>query len=1248
MTRISTREEHRTGNNVKHDDKIDRDDAMGSKTYTQKSHWMARLDWTRRGMGAALLVALLAQPVMVQAQDEPEPVEEAGAEGETAPEGDEAAGAASVDPDGGGGEGANPVAPTAGGEEGAAKPGEEVAATAPTEQDGATEEERAALQLYQSAFVRYQRESDDYQSTVDGIVESKYRQKVSEIQQAYNSQIDEKTAVERAKRNEAIAAFEGFIAKHPTNKKYTPDALFRLAELYFEKSNDDFLLADDDYQTQVTLYEQGKIPDEPPLPTRDYGQTIGTFRQLIDNWPDYRLLDGAYYLLAYCELQQGNDEEAKDLFLALMEKRPDSQFVPEAWIRVGEYYFDLGELENARDAYAKSMEYTDSRFYDKALYKLAWTHYRQDNFDEAIKRFKELVEYSDEQERRTGRSGSVLRAEAVQYVGISLAENDWDSDGIVDEEFGVVRTKQYLNEGKSYEREMLAQLVEYLFNNAFYQESADVARYALASFPVHPENPQLHEQLVLALFRNEDMTGAFEERRQMGEFYGPDSAWYASQETNGNVEAMRYATTLARDNLIQSAQWFHQQAQKERDEAVVNQDEEMLASAQAKYALAAKTYAEFLKKHPNDKDSYQWNFYYAETLFYSEQYMLAYEQYRTVREMDLRAKEFYEIQETSAFNAVKALELVLRDRIAQGEVPSKVLPPEPGSEDGASEESASSTTEAGAIKAEPLPELVRRYVTELDRYVVLQLENAQDPLLDSKFAFQAAKIFYDFNDFPEARRRFEWIIKNYPDKEVGAFAASLTLETYRLEKDYDALATKASEFASLLKGDQVDTIKAEIAEYELASLFKAAEKAYAEERYDDAVKGYLELMSRDTEQKYTTLALINSAVSYEKLEKPGEAAKLYERIYTEFPKDDYAPYALYRVAVTSERFFEFEKASQNYLAFYDRFADKDTPEKLSQGLDFRFEDKGAQALLNGAILLENMQKYRKAADRYVEYSRRYPSAPDADDAYWQAVQSWKKAGRTKDMLAGYERYIDQYGSAQNSGKVFEALGELYGYYEEKGSDRNAKKWYNRTIDEYARYGIQPGSPEAYYAAEAEFKLLEYEFEKWDAIKIKGNQKKQGKLLQEKIEGQKELTAKYERVYAYKNLEWTLATSFRTGSMFQRFALALYDTPVPFAEGTEEWDIYRTQLDDIAVPLEDKAVENYEKVIIKAREEKIVNEWTKRALDELNKYRPADFPLYKEERRGVTDEMKTGLPYIDAATYEKMVTPAKTSENKESK
>jgi hypothetical protein len=74
-------------------------------------------------------------------------------------------------------------------------------------------------------------------------------------------------------------------------------------------------------------------------------------------------------------------------------------------------------------------------------------------------------------------------------------------------------------------------------------------------------------------------------------------------------------------------------------------------------------------------------------------------------------------------------------------------------------------------------------------------------------------------------------------------------------------------------------------------------------------------------------------------------------------------------------------------------------------------------------------------------------------------------------------------------------------------------------------------------------------------------------------------------------------------------------------------MYRTQLEDIAIPLEDKAVERYKKTIQKARDEKIVNKWTKKTLNELNKYRPKEFPLYKESKSAAQKHTITGRPLL---------------------
>ena len=110
----------------------------------------------------------------------------------------------------------------------------------------------------------------------------------------------------------------------------------------------------------------------------------------------------------------------------------ESRFLAEAWTRIGEHHFDRGELEPAIYAYSQVLPFTDSPYFDKALYKLAWSYYRADRFAEAVRRFDELVVLADK--KRLGdaaekREGSSLRGESIQYLALSFAERDWDGDG---------------------------------------------------------------------------------------------------------------------------------------------------------------------------------------------------------------------------------------------------------------------------------------------------------------------------------------------------------------------------------------------------------------------------------------------------------------------------------------------------------------------------------------------------------------------------------------------------------------------------------------------------------------------------------------------------------------------------------------------------------------------------------------------------------------------------------------------------
>jgi len=58
-------------------------------------------------------------------------------------------------------------------------------------------------------------------------------------------------------------------------------------------------------------------------------------------------------------------------------------------------------------------------------------------------RFDELVVFSDKKKAESGAEGSDLRTEAVQYLGISFAEKDWNGDSIDDAETGLERAEKF-------------------------------------------------------------------------------------------------------------------------------------------------------------------------------------------------------------------------------------------------------------------------------------------------------------------------------------------------------------------------------------------------------------------------------------------------------------------------------------------------------------------------------------------------------------------------------------------------------------------------------------------------------------------------------------------------------------------------------------------------------------------------------------------------------------------------------------
>src|SRR5262249_19817532 len=151
-------------------------------------------------------------------------------------------------------------------------------------------------------------ESKEFKQEIQILVEKKYQDKRSGLGNSYETALRDLEVLERKERLDAIAQFEEFLERYPDEPRYTPDVIFRLAELYYERSADDQALAVRAYEERLKTLPPDTA-DLPPEPTVDFSKSIALYRRLLTQFPTYRLNDGATYLLGYC-LEKGADFDA--------------------------------------------------------------------------------------------------------------------------------------------------------------------------------------------------------------------------------------------------------------------------------------------------------------------------------------------------------------------------------------------------------------------------------------------------------------------------------------------------------------------------------------------------------------------------------------------------------------------------------------------------------------------------------------------------------------------------------------------------------------------------------------------------------------------------------------------------------------------------------------------------------------------------------------------------------------------------
>ena len=224
-----------------------------------------------------------------------------------------------------------------------------------------------------------------------------------------------------------ITEIQGLEQLFRTTPRRAPDRVRiarRLAETYVELEN---AARRDKTQAEIkkNRTEVGKAGKVMLLARK---KAIAYYGLIKKQYPSYKKLDEVLYYLAY-EYEQAEDlVNARKVYYELIQKTPNSKYIPSAYLAFGELFFgeaqsDASKFELAKQAYTEVTKYPppDNKMFGYAHYKLAYVNWNQEDFPRALTHFKKTIEFAEQYPSlpNAGPLASAARKDLVPVYALS-------------------------------------------------------------------------------------------------------------------------------------------------------------------------------------------------------------------------------------------------------------------------------------------------------------------------------------------------------------------------------------------------------------------------------------------------------------------------------------------------------------------------------------------------------------------------------------------------------------------------------------------------------------------------------------------------------------------------------------------------------------------------------------------------------------------------------------------------------------
>ncbi len=996
------------------------------------------------------------------------------------------------------------------------------------------------------------------------------------------------------KRREEIASLRKLIklSSAEGGDKDLPSYYFRLAELLWEESQFFF------FEANRKEGEALHLPKGDPRAARLLAekadaegqfkdlqkQAVVLYKAIIAKHPKYERRDEVLFFLARnLLLRDRTDQEAMKAYRALIQKFPDSPYVPDAWMAFGEYYFDKANkaernpnLKKALEAYKKAAEYQESSVYGYALYKQGWVQFNLGDFAAALDLFRAVV-YFGELPTSTipaDRKLALVKEARKDYV------RTWPHVGSAEAAFDDFRRVG----GEAGSWDMLRTLADLYWTDGKDREAILVYHRLIKERPLSVDAPFAQSRIVTMAGRMGNKALAVQ---QAHVFVKVLEGFEGSAEGKDpkNAKATAEARSTAENTLRTLALRYHNEWKKTDNAEVAG--------------YATSVYTDYLEVFGGSASAYEMRFYHAELLYALGRFAEAGDEYDRVVALDVAALEGKSSQVRAGEAAGKAGKWfgdALEGAMFAHEEACKALP--------------AVAAQSGAKKKVPLAPAREKLVKAYERYA----RWAPDGKLASKAAFRAGKLYYDHYTYAEAIDLFTRVALDHPSGGEAEYATNLVLDAYNELADWRNLNGWAKRFyANAPLVGAHPKLKEDLPRVIEQSSFKIIEELEQKKDWEGAAEAYLAFVRDWPATALGATALYNASVDYARGHRVDKAMEVRELLLQKYPGDALAPRCLYDNAEGFEAIADFDRAADAYERYFREWkrtrgapaaARKDPkgrdakdgkeagkPAPAAQAYE---EKKATDAIINAAVFRAGLRDWARAEANSQAYLDTWPEGPDAARLSLSLADLAARQGQAQKELTRLEAW--QRSHARTPDDWLWAQHRIARLMEKGGNAAGGKRAFDQGLEYWRKNRDKVKDRGLPIAAEAALRELEPGFAEYRKLDLNVPQKDLKWQLERKGAKLKKLEEQYTAIVKLGVAEPAVCALERIGRLYENFARVFHDAPVPreIKANPEFLEEYKAQLAEQAEPLEQKAFEGLELAVVKARELAVHNDCAERA------------------------------------------------------